>query len=345
MSSDESLEKLIETISKHSNTPIETVRKMIEDKQDELSGLVSEEGAAYIVARELGISLLKETKRQLKIKNLVTGLRSVDIVGRIVNVSETRDFERNGKPGQVANLVVGDETGVARLSMWNEEIDKIKEFGLVEGETVKLSGGYVKMDNRGNIELRIGRGKLEKIDEKIDVIDLPSKENMKEQFETIRRRPIDELKDGDYGEIKACMVQMFRRNPFFEVCPQCGSRAKLLNEKWACDEHGDVQPGHRMVVSGVADDGNGNIRVVFFSEVAEKLFGKTTDELKKIGEREMDALKIYDHINILGDEFILTGRVKQNSYTEKLEMVVNEIAKVDVKKEINNLLSELEVKE
>ena len=317
---------------------------MIEDKQDELSGLVSEEGAAYIVARELGISLLKETKRQFKISNLMSGLRSVDIVGRIVEISDTRDFERNGKPGQVTNLVIGDETGVVRLSMWNEEIDKIKEFDLKEGETIKLTGGYVKMDNRGNNELRIGCGKLEKIDEKIDVIELPSKDSMKERFETIRRRPIDELKNGDYGEIRACMVQLFRRNPFFEVCPQCGSRAKLLNEKWACDEHGDIQPGFRMVVSGVADDGSGNIRVVFFSEVAEKLFGKTTDELKQIGEREIDVLKIYDHVDVLGNELVMKGRVKQNDYTEKLEMVVNEIGQVDVKKEINDLLNELEAK-
>ncbi|MFH1445047.1 MAG: DUF2240 family protein [Nanoarchaeota archaeon] len=338
MSSNESLEKLIEMISKHSSTPSETVNKMIEDKQDELSGLVSEEGAAHIVARELGVNLLKETKRQLKIKNLMSGLRSVDIVGRIVNVAEVRDFERNGKPGQVTNIVIGDETGVVRLSLWNEEIDIIKENGLKEDETIRITGGYVKMDNRGNLELRVGRGKLEKIDEKIDVIELPSKERMKESFETVHRREINELKEGDHGEIRACIVQLFKRNPFYEVCPQCSTRAKLLNEKWTCDEHGEVTPSFRMVMSAVADDGSGNIRVVFFGETAEKLLGKTSEELKQLGEREGDVLKIYDHVNVLGNEFVLQGRVKQNSYTERLEMVANDISRVDVKKEAEELL-------
>ena len=339
MFSEEPLDKLIEMISKHSNTPIDTVKKMIEDKQDELSGLVSEEGAAYIVARELGISLLKETKKQLKIKNLITGLRSVDLVGRIIQVTGPREFERNGKTGHVINIVLGDETGVVRLSLWNEETDKINELKLGEGDTVRVIHGYVKMDNRGNLELRIGRGRFEKVED--ELVDLPAKETMKERFDTIRRKNIDDLKDGDFGEIKACLVQMFRRNPFFEVCPQCGTRMKLLNEKWTCDDHGEVEPAYRIVVSGVADDGYGNIRVVFFSDVAEKLFNKTVAELKKIGEREMDALKIYDKIDILGKDFIMKGRVKQNSYTEKLEMVINEIAPVDVKKEIESLLNEL----
>jgi hypothetical protein len=68
--SSEDIKKIIETTCKHSGKSEAEIRKLIGEKQDELSGLVSEEGAAYIVARELGVNLLKAAKRQLKVKNL-----------------------------------------------------------------------------------------------------------------------------------------------------------------------------------------------------------------------------------------------------------------------------------
>jgi hypothetical protein len=88
------LERIIEVTCKHSGRTEAEVRKLIEEKQDELSGLVSEEGAAYIVARELGVNLLKAAKRQLKIKNLIPGLSSVELVGRVVSIFEPREWAR-----------------------------------------------------------------------------------------------------------------------------------------------------------------------------------------------------------------------------------------------------------
>ena len=78
--------ELVGKIAKQSGKPEEEVRKLISDKQTELSGLVSEEGAAYIVGRELGVSLLKDTERQLKVKNLVPGMRSADITVKVAEV-------------------------------------------------------------------------------------------------------------------------------------------------------------------------------------------------------------------------------------------------------------------
>ena len=78
-----SLEKIILKISEGSKTAPEEIKKLIEEKQDELSGLVSPEGAAYIVGRELGVSLLKETKRELKVKNLGKCTRNGQNFGNI----------------------------------------------------------------------------------------------------------------------------------------------------------------------------------------------------------------------------------------------------------------------
>ncbi len=336
--SGEDIKKIIEATCKHSGKTEAEVRKLIEEKQDELSGLVSEEGAAYIIARELGVNLLKAAKRQLKVKNLISGLRSVEIVGRIVRIFEPREWEKEGKSGVVQNLILGDETGMVRLSLWNEETDLVKIGEIKDDDTIRITGGYVKTDNRGNPELRIGKGKLEKVEEEVT---LPDTKEIKRDFGTAHRKSLADLKEGDFAEVRACLVQVFRRNPVYEVCPTCGVRATEDKGKWTCKEHGEVNPEYRMVIAGVVDDGFGNIRVVFFGEIAEKLLGKNAAELGKLIQDGNEPMAIYEDFPALGREFVIKGRVKKNDLTESLEFVANDIEDIDIKKEAGDLIKEL----
>lgn len=331
------LDKVVEKICQHSKIPEDNARKMIEEKVIELSGLVSREGAAYIVARELGLSLLKESKRQFKVKNMVSGLRSVDFVARVMKAYEPREFSRNGKTGRVMNLLLGDDSGTIRMSFWNEEIDAIEKEKIKEGDVVKVSGGYVKTDNRDMLDLRLGRGSIDKTDL---VVDVPEHNVIEQRFENVARKPISGFNEGEYAEVRACLVQLFRRNPLFEICPECGTRIKETEPssgKWKCNDHGEVEPKHAMVVTGVVDDGTENIRAVFFREMAEKLIGrKTEDMVNDIKNRGIDT--VMEDIQPLGNEYVLKGRVKRNSFTESIEFVVNEMGDIDVKKECEALL-------
>jgi len=333
-----SLEDIVREIASVSGLSAEEVKQKIKDKQTELSGLVSPEGAAYIVGKELGVNLLKETKRRLKIKNIVSGMRSVELIGRVVNISERRDFEKGGRSGSVVNIVLGDETGTVRLSLWDDEIKLLDVLGLKENDIVKVSNAYVKVDSRGNHELRLGRfGKIEKTEgEK-----LPEKEGIEKSFEVVKVRDIADLEVGEYSEIKASLVQIFRRNPFFEVCPECEGRVERSGNGWICKEHGKIEPKRQLVISGVVDDGTGNVRVVFFRELAEKVLGKSIDELKG-AEGVDDPLSIYEGLDVLGKEFIIRGRLKKNQFTERMEFVANEVEEVNVNKEAEKLIEKIE---
>jgi replication factor A1 len=333
-----SLEEIIEKICEHTGMTQKKVMQLIDEKEDELSGLVSREGAAYIVARELGISLLRESKKQLKIKSLTEGLNSVDIIARVMRISEPREFQKEDRKGSVASLILGDETGMVRLSLWNEEIETVAELGLKEGDVVKVSRGYVKMDNRGNLDLRLGRGRIERIEEEVK---LPELKGMERDYGTVRRKILSEAKDGETIETRACLVQLFRKNPFFEVCSTCGTRMKNKSGKWVCDQHGDVKPDYHIVISGVLDDGYGNIRVVFFRELAEKLFGKTAAELRAFAQEKVDPMAVYDAFDVLGKDYVIKGRVRKNELTENLEIIANSIEEPDVKKEFELLVTEL----
>lgn len=337
-----SLKEIVQEIVRVSDLSEEEVNKKIEEKQTELSGLVSSEGAAYIVGKELGVNLLKETKKkELKIKNIVSGMQSVDVVGRVVNISEKRDFEKGGRKGSVVNVVLGDETGTIRLSLWDKEIDLLNTLGIKENGVLKVTNGYVKEDNRGNNELRLGKfGKIEKVEGKD--IAVPKGEDIERDFEKVKVKDINDLRENEYSEVRASLVQLFRRNPFFEVCPKCETRVEKTGDAWVCKEHGNVEPKYQLVISGVIDDGSGNIRAVFFRDLAEKVLGKKTEELKELVSKEADPLSLYEKLDVLGEEFVIGGRAKMNQFTERMEFVANGVESINVEKESENLLKRIE---
>ncbi|HLC65701.1 MAG TPA: OB-fold nucleic acid binding domain-containing protein [Candidatus Nanoarchaeia archaeon] len=95
----------------------------------------------------------------MAISDLKTGQGKVDITVEVVSVSEPRTFEKFGKPGRVASAKARDETGEIMLSIWNEDVDKVKT-----GDKVKITNGFVS-EFRGEKQLSTGRfGKLEVVE-------------------------------------------------------------------------------------------------------------------------------------------------------------------------------------
>jgi len=90
------------------------------------------------------------------IKDLKARQGNVDIVVEITDISPVKEFEKFGKSGQVANAIAKDETGEIKLTLWNDDIDKVKV-----GDKVKITNGYVG-EWQGEKQLSTGKfGKLE----------------------------------------------------------------------------------------------------------------------------------------------------------------------------------------
>jgi len=83
-------DRIIEKISKISGVSKEEIERKIEAKRAKLSGLISKEGAAQVVAAELGISFDNE---KLKIEELLPGMRKVNVTGKVVNIYPARTFK------------------------------------------------------------------------------------------------------------------------------------------------------------------------------------------------------------------------------------------------------------
>ena len=94
-------EKLIERISNSAKISVEDIERKIEAKRAKLSGLISKEGAAQIVAAELGISFDNE---RMKISELVHAMKRVNVVGQITQIFPVREFKKNNREGKIGSL-------------------------------------------------------------------------------------------------------------------------------------------------------------------------------------------------------------------------------------------------
>jgi len=90
--------------------------------------------------------------------------KSATVTVKVVSKGEPKQvMGKDGTPHNVADILVGDETGSILFSLWDNDIDKVSE-----GDVLKITDGYVTVV-RGSMRLSLGRqGKMEKVDENIE---------------------------------------------------------------------------------------------------------------------------------------------------------------------------------
>ncbi len=180
---DEETEKIIRQIVDETDLGREEVTEKIERKQEELSGFITAEGAANIVARNQGITPEREEPevRKLLIEDLSEGMSNVDIVGRVSRIFEPREFERkDGSKGKVANIVLMDKTGEIRTVLWGKMSKLVSEREIQKGDIIQIRGAYIKRGQSGNPELHLGRrGQVEVHPDDERTEDLPSLSDVK----------------------------------------------------------------------------------------------------------------------------------------------------------------------
>src|SRR3989338_2416641 len=120
-------EEVISKIKEKTKLDDHEIQRKIDDKLTELSGLISKHGAAHIIANELGVNLYEQTTGRLKVKNILAGMRNVEIAGKVQSIFELREFNTGTKQGKVRSMMIGDETGAIRVVLWNDQTDKISQ--------------------------------------------------------------------------------------------------------------------------------------------------------------------------------------------------------------------------
>lgn len=306
--------RIIEKISKISNLPIEEIERKIEAKRAKLSGLISKEGAAQVVAAELGISFDNET---LKIEELLPGMRKVNVVGKVINVFPAREFKtKSGDPGKVLNLFLADETSNIKVVLWDTNTISLFETNQInEGDVIEIYNASMR-DN----ELHLGS---------FSEIKRSSKEFGEiKTGKVFRERKISELKISDSARVRAFVVQTFEPR-FFYVCSTCGKKVIQEEGSFLCAEHGKVAGEKRALLNLIIDDGSETIRSVAFQNNLADLGFEDINDVEGIALQRQE---------LLGKEMFFQGNIRSNKMFNTPEFILEKIETINPE----NLLKELE---
>ena len=157
-----------------------------------------------------------------QVGDLQLGASDVTLVGELLATEPIRTFDRDdGSEGRVANLVVGDETGRVRVTLWDEAADYAEE--LSPGPTIEIVDGYVR-ERDGDLELHVGsRGGIEPVD--ADVSWEPE------------TTPIDEVSMGETVDIAGGVVETTEKRTFDR---DDGSQGQVRNVR-VKDDSGEIR--------------------------------------------------------------------------------------------------------
>ena len=200
-----SLEEIIDRIlAERPDLVREDIQLMIEQKRREVGGLLTNEGAAYIVASELGVSVYGEgpLRTEIGIRDLVPRANDISINGRVILVYPVQTFSRlNKTTGKLARMIIADSTGTLSVVLWDDKADLLKQ--ITQNQIVRILHGYVRESLDGKPELHIGvRG---------DVLISPANVNP-EHFPEVKEffKKIDELnEDEKYVNVVALVSRVF----------------------------------------------------------------------------------------------------------------------------------------
>ncbi|RME78353.1 DUF2240 family protein [Candidatus Woesearchaeota archaeon] len=305
-------EQVLERIKEQTGLDQEAIEAKIEQKLKDLNGLVSKEGAAHIVANEQGVTLFEQKEGPRKINEVIPGIGGVEVVGKITQIYDIREWNNERGSGKVGSFFIGDETGSIRITCWHDQTELMRN--LQQGDTVRIINGYVK-ENQGRTEIHLNdNSKLERNPEGVEIGEVAAP-----QRQQAPRKEIKDLQEpGEIVEVLGTLVQSFDPR-YFEICPECSKRARAQGDQFVCESHGAVQPQYGYVTNFILDDGTGTLRVVAFKEQTQQLMNKTHEQMLEMRQfpETFEAIK-YD---LLGQMVKVRGKVNRNEMFDRIELM------------------------
>ena len=235
------------------------IQNLVEDKKNELKGLISDEGALFIIAKELGVDIKNENKDLLKdieifISDITQNMKNITLFGRIKDIYNANSFKKNdGSKGFVGSFLLHDATGDARIVIWDDQVKIFKEPNFEKNELVKIINGTAKKGKFGDTEIHVGRyGKVILSPEDVDYKKYP-----KITFKSVNINDINlNLKS---ISIEGKIIQISPKREFTRKDGEFGS-----------------------VMSLTLLDSTGSIRITFWNEDTEKVSRLEIDDFVSI---------------------------------------------------------------
>ena len=277
---------------------------------------LSEEQASAMFIPELA-TLEKAIYDYKKIEDLDEDEEDTVIVGRVIELNEIRNFDRdNGDTGSVRNIEIADDTGSIRVVLWDNDA----KMDLEMGQPLKLQNPRLSldMDNRLQATVSGGTTVLEPSEKELE--DLPSQDELMESI--FVAKSIESLTEDDTNvHITATIKEVFPDKILLKKCPNCRESVEESEDEYICDNCGHTfdEPKYTLMIPTRVEDDTGEISVTFFGNLAEELIDMSQEEVVSLIEDE--ALGIEDKIEDLVNMTIeIIANVSFNEYSEEYRL-------------------------
>jgi replication factor A1 len=128
--------------------------------------------------------IIVSTNTATKLSNLQPYQKGITIVFMVLKTEAIRNVQsrHDGSKHRVADVLIGDETGVLRLTLWDDEISLIED-----GKAFRLVGGQSGLF-QGQLQVSLGRsGKLEPSD--VTITEVNREQNLSLKTRSAPSRP------------------------------------------------------------------------------------------------------------------------------------------------------------
>ncbi|MFX0076159.1 MAG: DUF2240 family protein [Candidatus Hermodarchaeota archaeon] len=224
------------------------IQTLVEEKKEELKGLISDEGALFVIAKELGVDVASENQEilndvELNISDIALNMKNIVLVGRIKDIYKVNSFNKNnGETGYVGSFLLHDKTGDIRIVLWDEQVSIFNDERFEQNEIVKILNATARNGRNGGIEVHVGR------------------------FSKVMLSP----EDVDYKKYPKVKSKLVKIEDINENLGSTSIEGKVMNNFPAKEfTTKDGQIGQ--VRSIILRDSTGKIRITFWNEDIEKI--------------------------------------------------------------------------
>ena len=224
------------------------IQTLVEEKKEELKGLISDEGALFVIAKELGVDVTSENQElldevELNISDITLNMKNIVIIGRIKEIYNVNSFNKNnGETGYVGSFLLHDNTGDIRIVLWDDQVSIFKDDRFEKNGIVKILNGTARTGRNNGLEVHIGR------------------------FSKIMLSP----EDVDYKKYPKIKDKFVKIQDITENLESTSTEGKVMNRFSAKEfTRKDGQIGR--VSSIILRDSTGKIRITFWNDDIEKI--------------------------------------------------------------------------
>lgn len=140
---------------------LEQLKELIEEKKRKIgAGYLTDQGALFLVAADLGASFDNVQRTKRGIKDLYIGARDLDLTVRLLNNYPIRVFTKKDTNERIENRTISvyDAGGSIKVRLWDNLTHVIEDNTLKPGDLIQIKNCYVKSALNGKPIINIGEG-------------------------------------------------------------------------------------------------------------------------------------------------------------------------------------------